>query len=519
MSIEGMPTAGALPTAGVVLLHGDNLDLLERLPADSIDAVVTDPPYGLAFMGKEFDKLGDGPGQQAFHLRWARAVLRVLKPGGHLIAFGGTRTYHRLASGLEDAGFEMRDCLFWAYGSGFPKSLDVRKAIDKIDRLGPMRERALAFTAWMRGTGITAAKVNAVTGTNMGSHYLTDKEQPAVPTEELFAVLRPHLPAVPAEIEALVASRTVESENMKRRAVVGSRVVPSGHAFAGEQYGGSKDVEAPITLPHTEAAQAWHGWGTALKPAVEPAVLARKPLIGTVAANVLTFGTGALNVDGCRVESDGDHMVKGLITRKSALAGDERTSSSAGMFAAGTTYTPTNHPGGRWPANLIHDGSDDVVAGFPQTVDKVGMKGKTGHGNSIYGNFPHQENRSSGITDSGSAARFFYCAKAAPSERPDVMVCGCLAGVLPMRRDGPEAEQPCPTCGKPAKRLAHPTVKPVALMEYLIKLITPPGGVVLDPFAGSGSTLVAAQNLGVRAVGMEREAEYVVIARSRLEPA
>ena len=518
MAIEGMPTAGALPAAGVVLLHGDNLDLLERLPADSIDAVVTDPPYGLAFMGKEFDKLGDGPGQQAFHLRWARAVLRVLKPGGHLIAFGGTRTYHRLASGLEDAGFEMRDCLFWAYGSGFPKSLDVGKAIDKIDRLGPMRERALAFTAWMRGTGITAAKVNAVTGTCMGSHYLTDGTQPLVPTPELFDLLRPHLPAVPAEIEALVASRTVEIENMKRRAVVGSRVVPSGHAFAGEQYGGSKDVEAPITLPHTEAAQAWHGWGTALKPAVEPAVLARKPLIGTVAANVLTFGTGALNVDGCRIPMQGEETNPSIARYASTQQRGNNGWDHVNRGARFDDAAAESAAKGRWPANLIHDGSPEVVGLFPETAaSKSG--GKAGWQDQYVGGTYKPIQRTGYDEAPGSAARFFYCAKAAPSERPDVMVCGCLAGVLPMRRDGPEAERPCPTCGKPAKRLAHPTVKPVTLMEYLIKLITPPGGVVLDPFAGSGSTLVAAQNLGVRAVGMEREAEYVVIARSRLEPA
>jgi site-specific DNA-methyltransferase (adenine-specific) len=351
----------------IKLLHGDCRALLARMEAESVDAVVTDPPYGLGFMGKEFDKLGEGEAQEAFHRTWARELLRVLKPGGHVIAFGGTRTYHWLAAALEKEGFEIRDMVSWAYGSGFPKSLDVGKAIDKIDRLGPMRERALAFTAWMRGTGITVAKVNAVTGTFMGSHYLTDKEQPAVPTEELFDLLRPHLPPVPAEIEALVTSRTVESENMRRREVVGSEVrhnEPSGIVSIGQ--GERVLFERQITLPHTEAAQRWHGWGTALKPAVEPAVLARKPLAGTVAANVLTHGTGALNVDGCRV---------------------------------GEESAP-----GRWPANLIHDGSDDVVGLFPPGRSAGNYPSKSCTTNEIYGERKGQQGAL--YADTGSAARF-----------------------------------------------------------------------------------------------------------------
>lgn len=507
------PAEGALPAEGVMLLHGDNLDLLERLPADSIDAVVTDPPYGLAFMGKEFDKLGDGPGQQAFHLRWSRAVLRVLKPGGHLIAFGGTRTYHRLAAGLEDAGFEIRDCLFWAYGSGFPKSLDVGKAIDKVNgEAGRLHK----FTAWMRTTGLTGTQINAATGTFMGSHYLTDKTQPAIPTPDLWNKLRPLCGDVPEWVDALVDR--IEAE----RAVVGRRDVPVGHSFAGRVYGGDSSLKTvDVTLPHTEAARTWNGWGTALKPAVEPAVLARKPPVGTVAANVLTFGTGVINVDGCRVG------IEPVTTHSRGTNGafpkrpGEVSAEESGRTQDQREGLDHSERTGRWPANLIHDGSPEVVGLFPAKAgaaapvkggeDSPASRGRvTGARERVPGAFHNDE---------GSAARFFYCAKAAPNERPDVMVCGCMAGVLPMRRDGPEAEQPCPTCGKPAKRLAHPTVKPVALMEYLIKLVTPPGGVVLDPFAGSGSTLVAAQNLGVRAVGMEREAEYIVIARSRLEPA
>jgi DNA modification methylase len=412
----------------IKLLHGDCRALLARMEAESIDAVVTDPPYGLGFMGKEFDKLGEGEAQEAFHRTWARELLRVLKPGGHVIAFGGTRTYHWLAAALEKEGFEIRDMVSWAYGSGFPKSLDVGKAIDKA--AGVERE---------------------VTGSRMGD----------------------------------VGIQGGNFANKTQRGVIEQRDAPA-----------------------TPEAQRWHGWGTALKPAVEPAVLARKPMIGTVAANVLAYGTGAVNVDGCRV----DAMDGGSTARKPVLVG-----STSAPFGEGMAMGGNGSPLGRWPANLIHDGSPEVVGLFP--VTKSGeMKGEQrGWGKrGIYGE--------GGLTpatsyaDEGSAARFFYCAKAANAERPDVAVCDCLAGALPMRRDGPAGEV-CPTCQRPTRKLAHPTVKPLALMEYLIRMVLPPGGVVLDPFAGSGSTLVAAQRMGVDAIGIEKEAEYIVIARSRLEPA
>jgi site-specific DNA-methyltransferase (adenine-specific) len=206
---------------------------MATLPDASVDAVVCDPPYELGFMGKAWDASGI-----AYDLEVWRQALRVLKPGGHLLAFSGSRTYHRMTCAIEDAGFEIRDQIMWVYGSGFPKSLDVSKAIDKIDRTEAADVRAKTFTAWMRSTGITAQQVNDATGTFMGSHYLTDKSQPSVATTDLFDLLRPLLPTVPHEIEAIVRSRTVESENMKRRKVVGEQKVPIGHAFAGEVYGG-----------------------------------------------------------------------------------------------------------------------------------------------------------------------------------------------------------------------------------------------------------------------------------------
>ncbi len=500
----------APPMVEVVL--GDCVEVMAGWEDASIDAIVCDPPYGLEFMGKEWDKLsrnllnptseadiarvkgygnsyagrcsklpdlsgfaGRANEAQAWHTTWAREALRVLKPGGYLLAFGGSRTYHRLACAIEDAGFEIRDCVMWLYGSGFPKSLDVGKAIDKIDRVGPMRDRALRFTAWMRSTGITTAQINAATGTFMGSHYLTDKEQPAVATADLFDLLRPILPPVPAEIEELVRSRTVESENMKRRAVVGGHKGTSpGCNMRTGMLGGDKDEIGAVTAPYTDAARAWHGWGTALKPAHEPVVVARKPLEGTVAANVLKYGTGAVNIDGCRVPPTGEaiHAPQSDPAQRGGEVGRDLgfTANDAAKFrqAQRESIERTNTLG-RWPANVIHDGSDDVVAGFPVTTS-----GDTG----------------------GSAARFFYCAKASRAERE--------AGLSA-------------AAGERANR--HPTVKPVAVMEYLLRLVMPPGGIALDPFAGSGTTLVAAARLGMNAIGIEREPEYHAIAEARIRAA
>lgn len=260
------------------VIHGDCVEVLSRMAAGSVDAVICDPPYGLAFMGKEFDTLGDGPAQQAWHHRWLIEAFHVLRPGGTIKAFCGTRTYHRLAAAMVEAGFVGLRLEAWVYGSGFPKSHDMSKSIDKMDKAEASEHRARAFTAWMRSTGITAQQINETTGTFMGSHYLTDKSQPAVATADLFDLLRPLLPPVPEEIEALVHSRTVESENMKRRKVINEREMSIRPGFAGEIYGGDGTTKSvPITEAHTDAARRWSGWGTALKPAWEPVLVGMKP--------------------------------------------------------------------------------------------------------------------------------------------------------------------------------------------------------------------------------------------------
>jgi DNA modification methylase len=377
-------------------LHcGDNREVLRTMADASVDSIVCDPPYELGFMGKRWDSTGI-----AYDVTLWTECLRVLKPGGHLIAFGGSRTYHRLAVAIEDAGFEIRDQIQWIYGSGFPKSLDVSKALDK--QAGAERE--------VVGIGLHVAKM----AQTAYGHYETSP----------WAL--------------------------------------------------------PITAPATDLAKQWHGWGTALKPAHEPAVLARKPLTGTVADNVLTWGCGALNIDETRINGAPWHRTDNGI-------GDP------GMWAGkGQQHYAEQHPAGRWPANVIFD---EAAA---QVLDE-----QSGHSVSS-GNIRHNQGTPSvakgkeyprislGHTDSGGASRFFYVAKASRAERE--------AG---LDSDSDRANH-------------HPTVKPIELMRYLVRLVTPKGGVVLDPFMGSGSTGCAAMLEGFDFVGIDITPEYVEIARRRI---
>jgi len=503
----------------VDIYHADSREVLAMLADNSVDAVVCDPPYALVSIQKRFGKAGSAPpssegasgvymrsasgfmgqdwdtGETAFAVEFWAQVWRVLKPGGHVVAFSATRTYHRLAVAIEDAGFEIRDMiadliatdayveafaesldagqrslfarmlhespfggmLAWIYGSGFPKSHDIARGVDAMDRTEAARERALSFTGWMRASGLTSAEINAITGTNMGGHYLTSAAQPAVATAEYFDLLRPHLPPVPEWVETLVAERTVESENLKRRKVVGAHDAPAQAALWRAEYqGGAAAPAGLITEPLTEAAQAWQGWGTALKPAIEPVCVARKPLDGTLAENAVKWGVGGFNIDACRIDADDDDD-------------DDEDDDDAK---------------GRWPANVIHDGSAEVVAGFPSEAGAFApVKGTepSAPATNVYGEFGRSASVHHG--DSGSAARFFYSAKADQLDR--------------MGSD-------------------HPTVKPVDVMAWLIRLVCPPGGLVLDPFAGSGTTGVAAVREGRRAILIERDAKHAATCRRRV---
>ena len=447
------------------LKHGDCLDVLRSMPESSVDSVVTDPPYGLAFMGKKWDY--DVPSEDVW-----RECLRVLKPGGHLLAFAGTRTQHRMAVRIEDAGFEIRDMIAWCYGSGFPKSLDVSKAIDKMDAVEEQERRRLRFTAWVQSTGVTSRQIDEATGTNMGGHYTTAASQPAIMTREHLEQCRHLLGDVPEWVERECDIRSVESRNMAAREVVGVETLPDTSivrpGFVGMTAPNGVIPKRPvnITTPATAAARQWDGWGTTLKPALEPITVARKPLVGTVAANVLAHGTGAINVDGCRVEG------------QSARAGEVYGADQRDQ----RVFEP--HASGRWPANLIHDGSDEVV----------------------------------GLT--GDAARFFYCAKASKADRDDG-----LDGFEAVRTGGMQVTADgSMLTGSGNERTTtranhHPTVKPTDLMRYLCRLVTPPNGIVLDPFMGSGSTGKAAMLEGFGFIGIERDAGYLEIAKARIAAA
>jgi site-specific DNA-methyltransferase (adenine-specific) len=371
---------------------GNNLDILPTLSDNSVDSIVTDPPYELGFMGKKWDSSGI-----AYSVELWRECLRVLKPGGHLLSFGGTRTWHRVAVGIEDAGFEVRDSIAWMYGSGFPKSLDVSKAIDK--------------------------------------------------------------------------------QSGYDGAVIGTEQIDIGMQGGSMHAGRERKLADREIKELSPEAQQWEGWGTALKPAFEPIVVARKPLIGTVAENVLTHGTGALNIDGSRI---GTETIISRGGRSGAVTGDERTGAALGMYGAHEPLN-TEHQG-RWPANVILDEYSAEV-----------------------------------LDEQNDASRFYYVAKASKRDRnegleelPEVMASKFAQDAWTLEN--------MQFSKLPTKNF-HPTVKPTQLMRYLVKLVTPPGGTVLDPFTGSGSTGKAAILEGFRFIGCELTEDYIPIIEGRLKHA
>jgi len=483
----------------IQLHHGDCREVLASLPDCSVDSVVTDPPYELGFMGKAWDGSGI-----AYSVEMWGEVLRVLKPGGHLCAFGGTRTYHRMACAIEDAGFEIRDSLHWVYGSGFPKSLDVSKAIDKANG---EPDRLLKFTLWFRTAGLTAKEVTRMLQTagvisengTMAGHYFAKSRdgQPAIPTAALWQVIRPHIAEVPDWVDELVAR--IEAE----REVVGKREVPVGHSFAGPTYGGdSSSQEVSVTTAATDAAKQWEGWGTALKPAHEPIVLARKPLIGTVAANVLTHGTGALNIDGARVGSEERVILPGGIPNG---AGNYVNSDKP----RNRDY-PTTVVSGRWPANVIFDTEAGALLDEQSGVSKsppVGSTAKVKRDASAHTvSLPPME-LPNGYGDTGGASRFFTAIEW--DDNTDL-------GIDVPFRYVPKPSKRERTCEGTVSG-SHPTVKPLALMRWLVKLVTPPGGTVLEPFAGSGTTLMACVMEGFNGIGIELTDEYLPIIEGRVK--
>lgn len=491
------------------ILSGDCRELMAAMPEASVDAIVTDPPYGLEFMGKAWDSLGGGrtsaPGigerstewvnsrgwndrrcatcghlphggspcqcadpkivhdlsrwrmMQDWHETWAHEALRVLKPGGHLLAFGGTRTYHRLVVALEDAGFKIRDTLAWMYGTGFPKSLDMSKAIDKGARGFPQ-------------------------GTN--------RADPDNPNAGKY--------------------KTQRTEGKRSETDKGQHFGAGPGQFMAEA--GVDDVRE-LTDPD---AIRWQGWGTALKPAFEPVVVARKPLIGTVAANVLAHGTGALNIDACRIAIEDDDYARNA-------SGDRGHEGTRDPEERGATDL---RPGGgsastigRWPANVMLDPEAAALLDEQTGVLRSGEPGTMRLGentSAAYGAESREPGTPmTGYGDAGGASRFFYVAKASRAERNAGLDGFAEKPLLwSSGEQNPGSFQAEGT--NRAARNHHPTVKPVKLMRWLVRLVTPPGGHVLDPFAGSGTTGIAAVLEGFEFTGLERDPDYVAIAEARI---
>ncbi len=488
----------------VTLHHGDCIEVMRGMADASVDAIVTDPPYGLEFMGKEWDapwkdsraKFRDssevdddsahrmsqargtfpeayvaGPSFQSWCTEWATEALRVLKPGGHLLAFGGTRTWHRLACAIEDAGFEVRDSIAWMYGSGFPKSLDVSKAIDKRGgAVASFAEFRDAVKDAMQQNGVSRSRLQDVLGNYMLSHYLTAGSQPAVPNVRDYLIIRDTV-GLGSGFDHLFK---VEAE----REVVGQKQTGDPVSWFAEAERGNGLID--ITAPATPDAARWQGWGTALKPAFEPIVVARKPLIGTVAANVLAHGTGALNIDGCRIEGDVPSVPQPVFGVANGV-----TNLGAGVGRNGEM----SQASGRWPANVILDESQSSELDKQSGVQSGGQRVEGKVTGTTFGSGSTMPDDLTGVLsygDSGGASRFFYTAKANTHERP--------------RIDGS----------------AHPTVKPLDLMRYLVRLVTPPGGTVLEPFAGSGTTAEACIVEGFKCIAIEREAEYLPLIVQRV---
>jgi DNA modification methylase len=455
-----------------MIINGNNIEELKKFDDNYFDSIVTDPPYEIGFMGKSWDASGIANNPEM----WSEC-LRVLKPGGYLLSFSATRTYHRMAVAIEDSGFEIRDMIAWVYGSGFPKSLNIGKAVDKLQ--GNEREEYLADIAY--------------------------------PDSDCWGT---------------------PNNNITSKGV-----------FAGDIYGdGIKESVKGGKIKRDKGTSEWEGWGTALKPAHEPICMARKPLAEkTVAENCLKYGTGGINIDESRV---GNERVKQLTDVKAMQKFKEQD----GREHKEVENRPVSYKQGRFPANLIHDNSEEVRECFPETksTPRTATVGGTG-GVGVSTNF-QRGSETSNFNDSGNASRFFksiiYQAKASKSERNK----GC-EGLEEKERESQNVYFKCKNCNnwidktpsqsrkhqrpnstcqceipneesvvkKSSNQNNHPTVKPVALMEYLIKMVTPTNGIVLDPFMGSGSTGVACVLNDFEFVGIDLDKDYCEIARARIE--
>lgn len=527
-----------------MIIHGDCLEKLKTLEDNSVDSVVTDPPYGLSFMGKKWDY--DVPSEEIW-----RECLRVLKPGGHLLSFAGSRTYHRMAVRIEDAGFEIRDQIMWVYSTGFPKSLNVFKQLKKNCTCGSME-------AYEQGTKtLSKPPVRPLQEADISSPIHSQEKQGEVlqsvlseqsthdEGKEAVAMLqfpngreepslegRPDLQKTEGELQRSDLSEVSEgvsangTEGRLHNATSSSdgptpweTTGTSGSRTSYRPQSEQQPDREPCAFCKQYGAQATrsYGIGSALKPAHEPIVVARKPISEkNLADNFLKWGVGGINIDGSRVEATDANLA-----RNNKVGENGWKNSSGGMNTAAIRKEQGLPSQGRFPANLIHDGSEEVMSLFPDNKGAFApvKEGQKGFGGIIYGKYKQAgDNGKTFYGDGlGSASRFFYCAKASKRERN--MGCEGLEDSIGGGMAGTQDQTLLTGSGNIRNNITknnHPTVKPLALMEYLIKLVSREGHTVLDPFMGSGTTGMACKKLNRDFIGIEREADYVKIANARI---
>lgn len=528
------------------LYLGDCIEVMKGFEDNCIDSIVTDPPYGIGFMGKEWDTFNpefineqmakdkrphtqiasqrrsntagtydysrNKEFQQWFTI-FSKECLRVLKPGGHLLSFGGTRTYHRMVCAIEDAGFEIRDCLQWLYASGFPKNLDISKQIDKMNNkhLIDLSEFGNYIKEKRIKTGYSLRQLDDIMGTNTAASWWEGRKSGVqLPSLKIYKRLKEVL-ELNNKYDYLIEWAEAERE------IIGEKIDPDGKprsnrlvnpCLNANTWNLLNDKEklnkaTYQTVPLTPEAKQWDGYGTALKPACEIIVMARKPISEkNIAENVLKWGTGGINIDGCRIESGNDYH------ELDVTQGNDFSPTSWNPRKEARKFKPGK---GRWPANVIFDEEAaellDEISGERKAGGKVkGHEPSRTGDRGIYSKWDRVENNP--FYDKGGASRFFYVAKASKAERN--------AGLEGFEKGEVKRQGLCGEHNNPSHKNNHPTVKPIKLLRYLVRLITPLGGICLDPFIGSGTTAIACIEEGFDYIGIEKEKDYFDIAEKRI---